>query len=86
VDWLEVVLGAMPVTTEPIGHTTQSAGACPYELDVLTLQLGTHPSPVIPFYLLLNLAVGGTWPGSPDASTQFPANLLVNYVRGYAKA
>ena len=37
----------MPVTTEPIGHTTQSAGACPYELDVLTLQLGTHPSPLI---------------------------------------
>lgn len=33
-----------------------------------------------PFYLLLNLAVGGTWPGSPDATTQFPATMSVDYV------
>lgn len=32
-------------------------------------------------YLLLNLAVGGNWPGSPDASTAFPADYLVDYVR-----
>lgn len=37
-----------------------------------------------PFYLLLNLAVGGNWPGPPDASTQFPATLLVDYVRIYS--
>ncbi|QIS09473.1 glycoside hydrolase family 16 protein [Nocardia arthritidis] len=36
-----------------------------------------------PFHLLLNLAVGGTWPGPPDAATVFPANLLVDYVRVY---
>lgn len=36
-----------------------------------------------PFYLLLNLAVGGTWPGSPDSSTQFPATMLVDWVRAY---
>jgi len=34
-----------------------------------------------PQYLLLNLAVGGNWPGSPDAATQFPADYLVDYVR-----
>jgi beta-glucanase (GH16 family) len=34
-----------------------------------------------PFFLLLNLAVGGVWPGSPNASTQFPAQMLVNWVR-----
>jgi beta-glucanase (GH16 family) len=34
-----------------------------------------------PQYLLLNLAVGGNWPGSPDASTPFPSNYLVDYVR-----
>jgi beta-glucanase (GH16 family) len=39
-----------------------------------------------PFYLLLNLAVGGVWPGPPDATTKFPANLLVDYVRVYTKA
>jgi beta-glucanase (GH16 family) len=32
-------------------------------------------------HLLLNLAVGGDWPGSPDASTAFPAELTVDYVR-----
>jgi len=32
-------------------------------------------------YVLLNLAVGGSWPGSPDASTVFPADFLVDYVR-----
>jgi beta-glucanase (GH16 family) len=34
-----------------------------------------------PFFLLLNLAVGGEWPGSPDASTRFPAAMLVDWVR-----
>ena len=36
-----------------------------------------------PFYLLLNLAVGGNWPGSPDADTVFPQSLVVDYVRVY---
>jgi len=36
-----------------------------------------------PNFLLLNLAVGGEWPGSPDASTQFPARMLVDWVRIY---
>jgi len=38
-----------------------------------------------PFFLLLNLAVGGDWPGPPDSSTVFPQQLLVDYVRVYAK-
>ena len=37
-----------------------------------------------PFYLMLNLAVGGDWPGSPGATTPNPADLLVDYVRAYA--
>lgn len=32
------------------------------------------------FYLILNLAVGGDWPGDPDGSTPFPAKLVVDYV------
>lgn len=38
-----------------------------------------------PFYLLLNLAVGGTgsWPGPPDSSTPSPAVMTVDYVRYY---
>ncbi|MES1168816.1 MAG: immunoglobulin domain-containing protein, partial [Oleiharenicola lentus] len=37
-----------------------------------------------PFFILLNLAVGGDWPGSPDASTVFPQTLAVDWVRVYA--
>lgn len=38
-----------------------------------------------PFFLLLNVAVGGpeSWPGAPDASTPFPQDMLVDYVRVY---
>jgi beta-glucanase (GH16 family) len=38
-----------------------------------------------PFFIILNLAVGGNWPGSPDASTKFPQSMLVDYVRVYTK-
>jgi beta-glucanase (GH16 family) len=38
-----------------------------------------------PFFILLNVAVGGSWPGSPDSTTQFPQQMLVDYVRVYAK-
>lgn len=34
-------------------------------------------------FILINLAVGGTWPGSPDSTTTFPAQMLVDYVRIY---
>ena len=34
-----------------------------------------------PFFLLLNLAVGGHWPGYPDATTTFPQELRIDYVR-----
>lgn len=36
-----------------------------------------------PFFLLLNVAVGGHWPGAPDKTTVFPATMLVDYVRVY---
>jgi beta-glucanase (GH16 family) len=39
-----------------------------------------------PFFLLLNVAVGGGWPGSPDASSAFPQEMLVDYVRVYRRA
>jgi beta-glucanase (GH16 family) len=34
-------------------------------------------------FILLNLAVGGDWPGPPTASTPFPSQMLVDYVRVY---
>jgi beta-glucanase (GH16 family) len=33
-----------------------------------------------PYFLLMDLAVGGEWPGSPNASTHFPAQMLVDWV------
>jgi len=38
-----------------------------------------------PFYIILNLAVGGLWPGYPDDTTDFPQILLVDYVRVYQR-
>jgi beta-glucanase (GH16 family) len=39
-----------------------------------------------PMFLLFNLAVGGNWPGYPDASTPFPSSMFVDYVRVYQPA
>jgi beta-glucanase (GH16 family) len=36
-----------------------------------------------PFFLILNVAVGGAWPGNPDSSTTFPQMMLIDYVRVY---
>lgn len=35
------------------------------------------------FHLIMNIAVGGNWPGSPDGTTQFPQTMEVDYVRVY---
>jgi beta-glucanase (GH16 family) len=37
-----------------------------------------------PFFLILNLAVGGNWAGAPKATTQFPARMLVDWVHVYS--
>jgi beta-glucanase (GH16 family) len=39
-----------------------------------------------PFFILLNVAVGGTWPGSPDSTTTFPQTMKVDWVRVYQPA
>ncbi|WP_366483701.1 glycoside hydrolase family 16 protein [Cyclobacterium sp.] len=38
-----------------------------------------------PFFMLINMAVGGNWPGNPDASTRFPQQLAVDYVRVFER-
>jgi beta-glucanase (GH16 family) len=37
------------------------------------------------FHLILNLAVGGNWPGNPNATTTFPQAMTIDYVRVYRK-
>lgn len=38
-----------------------------------------------PFFIILNVAVGGLWPGNPNATTQFPQSMLIDYVRCYER-
>jgi len=46
---------------------------------------GAFPAPFDqPFYIIFNVAVGGNWPGSPNASTAFPATMEIDWVRVYA--
>ena len=47
---------------------------------------GDYPAPFDKrFHLILNVAVGGTWPGNPNGSTQFPQTMEVDFVRVYQK-
>jgi beta-glucanase (GH16 family) len=53
--------------------------------DVLHHEIDTRPAEMSEFdaahFLIFNIAVGGNWPGNPDATTQFPQRLIVDYVR-----
>jgi beta-glucanase (GH16 family) len=53
-----------------------------------TNTLGNQVSPTQPMNVLLNMTVRGprSWPGAPDASTVFPASMVVDYVRVYKAA
>ena len=53
----------------------------PVDLPARTSWVFDHP-----FFIILNLAVGGGWPGNPDATTVFPQQMLVDYVRVYQRS
>lgn len=38
-----------------------------------------------PFFFIFNIAVGGNWPGYPDATTIFPQRMIVDYIRVFEK-
>ncbi len=45
----------------------------------------SYPAPFDqPFYILFNVAVGGNFPGSPNAGTVFPLTMEVDWVRVYS--
>jgi cellulose synthase/poly-beta-1,6-N-acetylglucosamine synthase-like glycosyltransferase len=54
-----------------------------------TANIGSLPGAVWPFdagqsnFIIMNVAVGGDWPGAPDKTTPFPSEMLVDYVRVY---
>ena len=35
--------------------------------------------------IMIGMAVGGDWPGPPDATTPFPATMLVDWIRAYGQ-
>lgn len=37
------------------------------------------------YFFIFNVAVGGNWPGSPDATTSFPQRMIVDYIRAFQK-
>ena len=41
--------------------------------------------PDVPMYIIANLAIGGDWPGSPDAKTVFPGYMDIDYIRAYQR-
>jgi beta-glucanase (GH16 family) len=50
------------------------------------LKIGEQTTPADlnkPMYMIANLAVGGNWPGPPDATTKFPAVMTIEYIRAY---
>ena len=55
-----------------------------WQLVAASLILGTTWVFDHPFFILLNFAVGGTWPGAPDATTVFPQTMVIDYVRVYS--
>ncbi|MGA2888029.1 MAG: family 16 glycosylhydrolase [Terracidiphilus sp.] len=73
-----------------------SKGSVAYYIDDPTQPYATYtPSSISGFsgavwpfdtgsnFIILNLAVGGSWPGNPNSSTPFPSTMLVDYVRVY---
>jgi beta-glucanase (GH16 family) len=37
------------------------------------------------FFIIINVAIGGYWPGNPDGTTTFPQAMRVDYVRVYQR-
>jgi len=64
------------------GRTQEGKGVKPAKES----DLNPWPAPFDrPFYLVMNVAVGGRFLGKPDKTTVFPAEMLVDYVRVYEK-
>ncbi|NYH54740.1 beta-glucanase (GH16 family) [Nocardiopsis arvandica] len=67
------------------GSITWSVDGHPYNT-ITTNDVGTNPWVYDqPFFMILNVAVGGQWPGYPDHTTQFPQQMTIDYVRVYSQ-
>ena len=63
------------------------AGSLRWLIDGVTAWQVTGPQvPSEPMYLVVNLAVGGDWPGPPNAQTPFPATFEIDFIRVWASS
>jgi Glycosyl hydrolases family 16 len=95
--WHSNVGGQHTADTKIIDVPDTSAGFHTYSLEwtreVINwyfdeVQVASHPTPQDfhqPMYMLVNLAVGGHWPGDPDRSTKFPATFSIDWIRAYKR-
>lgn len=78
----------VPLEGSPQDFHTYGALWLPDRIDfyvdgVKTTSQPTHPDMDRPMYMVVDLAIGGHWPGDPDADTVMPAKLDVDYVRAW---
>lgn len=89
------------LTSHPYDHTGQTVLSSDFHLysAVWTAEkvswyfnrrkVAEHPTPADftrPKHFLLNLAVGGNWPGNPDVNTRFPARYEIDFVKAWVQA
>jgi beta-glucanase (GH16 family) len=60
-------------------------GECVWYVDDIERYRSQRGIPAEPMYLIANLAVGGDWPGNPDAMTKFPGYMDIDYIRVYQR-
>jgi beta-glucanase (GH16 family) len=58
-------------------------GECIWYVDGVERYRSTTGIPAEPMYIIANLAIGGDWPGNPDATTRFPGFMDIDYIRVY---
>lgn len=61
-------------------------GKCVWFVDGIERARAAEGVPDVAMFMLVNLAVGGDWPGSPAEETQFPASLDVDYIRVWQRS
>ena len=61
------------------------SGECIWYVDGKERARSSEGVPSEPMYILANLAVGGDWPGMPDATTPFPGYMDIDYIRVYKR-
>jgi beta-glucanase (GH16 family) len=60
-------------------------GLCVWYVDGVERHRSVTGIPDEPMYVIANLAVGGDWPGMPDATTPFPSSMDIDYIRVYQR-